>query len=432
MKKNDKHQKESIAEQMDYRKVFVFALLRIVPIAVSFLVTWIIVRIFSQEDAGAYFYVFSLVAVLGALASLGLNQSLVRFLGASGITGRSNEIVSKSLLWIGISCFLLVSSLLVLSAYIANTILSKPELQPLINAQALAVVGLVFSALFAHAFQGINRGVLTLIFLGLAANTFFVIALFTFNYFFHETLNVVVASWMYSISTIFSAILGAYIWFSKNDTSFNLDTIKDLELFSSALPLCVAQIVNLIIKNGSLIIAGIYVSTKDIALLSVSLRLAECLFLIYVALALIVSPKYANLWAQGEKERLFKLSSDNIKFLFLVALMGACIMYFLGEFLLGLFGEQYKSALTLLFILCIGQVIYISTATGITVLNMTGNEKDMMYCSIISGSISLPLSFFLISNYSVQGAAIASAASMSILGGMSLVFSRYRFSRWLF
>lgn len=59
-------------------------------------------------------------------------------------------------------------------------------------------------------------------------------------------------------------------------------------------------------------------------------------------------------------------------------------MVFFPEFLMGLFGEEYKVAAPLLQILAIGQFINVITGSVGYLLNMTGHEKTcVMLCCFL-------------------------------------------------
>ena len=416
---------------ISYAKVFTFACLRVIPIGVSFLVTWLIVRAFTQAEAGNYLYVFSIIGLVSTLASLGLNQVLIRSFGANGIVSSSNETLARALIWVFAFASILVTVLYLGKDLIATRLLDKPVIASILAAQLLAVFGLAISSLFAYAFQGVERPTPTLIFLGLGCNVFFVLALLTYYWISRGTPDIVIVSWLFSASAILSAILAACLWFTQQNTKIGKTRFRDGELYASAFPLWISQIIGLGIKHGGLLISGIFISSADIAKLGVSLRTAELLGLFFIAVTLFVSPRYAKLWVLNEHKEIFKLANNNVKFLLLLSVISVSAMIYFDELILSVFGAEYRDAARLLTILAIGQAIYICMATATTILNMTGHEREMMYCAIISGSISIPLTIFLVVNYSVVGAALSSALSLIILGMLSVFTVRLRLGSWI-
>lgn len=410
--------------------IFGFALIRLSSIVISFLISWLVIKIYSAQDAGNYLYVYTLVGLVAAISSLGLNQTLVRFFGENGITQRSNQLLQTALIWCLTSAALSIFVLYVGSNYFATQIIHKPQVAGLIIASLLAVASLLISNLLGHAFQGNNKPLLCLLFVNILGNAILAVVLIVQYFGLIDGLSIFELARIYSLCCFASAISAVFIWYLQADAKLTALKFNNSELFSSAAPLWLSQLSTLILKHGPLIIAGIYIASSDIAKLSIVLRISELMNLLLIALTLVASPMYAKLWANKEFSQLIKLVKRNIRFLGLFGLIMGGAIFLLSNYVLGLFGEEYQDAKILLYIVVFGQVVYITFASNINLLVMSGHEKQIMFCTAMVCLISIPLMFLLMSEYEVLGAAVAASMSQILLVIGALLTVRFKLGFW--
>lgn len=432
MKANKSVSRTTEQASLNYREVAIFAALRLLPIAISFFITWLIVRLFNDTDAGNYFYAFTIIGVAAAVASLGVNQSMVRFLGAQGVTQRTNQLLSTAMYWNVALALVLIMALYLCMPFLAHQVLNKPQLLPILQAQLWAVVGFTLSSLFAYAFQGVSKPLLTLLFIGFGSNVIFLLLLLGHFLVTGHVAGIVSLSYLLSASAVLSCIIALFLWFKQAGAYWHFNAVSDAELWSSASPLWVSQIVGLLLKHGTLLITGGFLLSADIAKLSVVLRTSELLNLLLVAVTLFASPKYARLYAQGDVDGVFRLARSNVQFLFLCGGIGALLLIVFSDIILAMFGEAYRDAGVLLSVLVIGQAVYMVFASSAAILTMAGFEREVMYCSLVSGMISLFLTFLLVSHYALFGAALATSVALILSGVLFTVMLRYKMGRWIF
>ena len=106
------------------------------------------------------------------------------------------------------------------------------------------------------------------------------------------------------------------------------------------------------------------------------------------------------------------------------------IMVFLPELIMGLFGDEFKEASNLLAIMAIGQFINVATGSVGYLLTMSGHEKDLRRVTFFSGPLTVLLSYVLILQYGVLGAAIATAVGLSVQNLLALIVVRKRLGFW--
>jgi len=97
---------------------------------------------------------------------------------------------------------------------------------------------------------------------------------------------------------------------------------------------------------------------------------------------------------------------------------------------MGLFGDEFIVAGNLLVIMAIGQFINVATGSVGYLLNMSGHERDFRRVTFFSGPLTVILSFILIDQYGVLGAAIATAVGLSLQNILALFMVRKRLGFW--
>jgi len=415
---------------MNYRQIIYFAALRLFPIIVSFVTAVLVTRNFDSVDAGNYFYSATFVILLASLSGLGFQQAMVRYFGGEGICENTNIKLSQALVWsISVSLVLTLILYLYANAFSVN-VLNKPALSDIVKGHSLGIIGLVVSSLLAHCFQGISKQFLSLIFLGLAANAVFLMLVMFIILIAKVQLSIESLAWVFSACNVSSAIVAASVWYRQKFVRFNLPVLYDQQLIKSCGPLWLSLVAVLVIKHGGLVIAGPYVSSKEIAYFSVSLRMAELSTLLQFALTLFAAPMYAKLWKDNNKDEFYRVIKSNTYFLMIMGLSVLAVFVLFGEYLLALFGSSYSQAAILLTILAIGQFVSIVCISCLTALNMAQFESAVMRAMALAAIVSIPLTFYLVVTYGIIGAASGSALSLGLSGLFVVVQFKKKFNRW--
>jgi len=174
------------------------------------------------------------------------------------------------------------------------------------------------------------------------------------------------------------------------------------------------------------IIIGVYLVAEQVAYFSVAQRIVLLTSFILMVVNLVVAPKFADFKAKNDIDGIRKTALFSVRLLVLSAMPIALFMLLLPEFLMGLFGEQFKQGALILQVLVLGQAINVITGSVGFLLMMSGNERDMRFVTIISGCgvlISVPIFTQL---FGAIGAASATAFFISLQNLLAVYFVRKR------
>jgi len=375
-------------------------------------------RLLGTTGYGIYSYPMAIVGLLSVPATAGLPQLIMRetskynanaeFGLMKGLLIRANQFV------LFLSVFLLIITMVVfltighgaLSTASGKTFLLAMLLLPLLslNHVRLAALRGLRKILLGQIPDILIR---PLVFLSILSFSFFV---------FHTTISPQVAISVQIVATIFAFCLGSCFLFRYQPQEVkSAHATYDTKLWAkSALPflfLGLAQIVNMRID---IVMLGIFRPIEEVGIYKTVTHGATLVVFVLAAVNIAIGPQVARLWAQGNKHQLQKMVTASTRVIAIGTLLFASILFFGAEFFLAyFFGEEFVAGATTLRILCLGQIVNGLAGSVGLILNMTGHEKQSAHAVYIAAMVNVALNLLLIPQIGINGAAIATAVSLS-------------------
>lgn len=371
-------------------------LLKISGAIITFGFTMQLTRQLGAEESGYYFYIISLLALLASFSSLGFNSSILKITSII----KDPAIIKSKLFDVSLICTL--SSIIIsLIVWLGFTYLLKVEAYYFFA--VICLPPFVLSQMFSSYYQSIGKTFLSSIYL----NLFYQVVLLSYLFFFEITeveqvFNVLSIS-LYLIIIIF--VIVNLVKLREAEYTFSGKAeIKQMLLLS--LPMMLAQIISQINNFSGQFLMNIYGTSTDISLYSVAMRIAVLISFISSAVSRVSASKFAILYANNQMEELKLLVLKSNKILFFMSFPMFLFVVLFGEFILSFFGTEFIEAYYILVLLSAGQFISSICGSVFYLLQMTGNEKEMMLIIIISTCSSIILGFILVPIYGMYGAAI--------------------------
>ena len=165
--------------------------------------------------------------------------------------------------------------------------------------------------------------------------------------------------------------------------------------------------------SSDIIILGLFSSAKEVGIYLVAARISLLTNMLLLVTNSAISPKIATLYADRDTRSMENMLKKITKGLFFIGLIVYFSFITLGDWILAIWGPEFKEAYPILLILGFGQLINLGTGAVGMVLTMTGHEKIQRNISITFMILFLTLSLFLASRYGILGSAIASAITIS-------------------
>jgi O-antigen/teichoic acid export membrane protein len=187
-----------------------------------------------------------------------------------------------------------------------------------------------------------------------------------------------------------------------------------------------------ILRHADRLMLGSMGVARDVGVYSISAFIGDKLTFFPTMLNSIFAPVIADLYNRGKHDELIRLFQIVSKWTLLLTLpvFGTCL--FLGDFILTLFGSDFREGLPVLIILASAYLVNISVGPVGYILMMTGRPGLSMINNCLAGVINIVLNLWLIPRHGILGAAIATGVTAALVNLIRLVQVRYLYQCYPF
>ncbi|MGB0948092.1 MAG: oligosaccharide flippase family protein [Pseudoalteromonas marina] len=394
--------------------------IRVLGAGMAFFFNLIIARQLGAEQAGYFFLGFALVMLLSGIANLGFENTILRFSAANPHNGNTLKSILTFALTYSLPVAILFGvGLFILSPWLAANIFNKQGLTDTLRFIAPAIVGLSIVMLVAMSLQARHRLIASIPCQNIAHFMLCGTAVIVFS-----------ADSASDTALYLSLSLGVtssfFYCLSIKNLNNNGEKPDPQTLWHSARPNWVIIIMSQAVQWSAPIIIGVFLVSEQVAFFSVAQRIALLTTFILMAVNLVVAPKFSAFHAKGDDVGIRKTALFSVRLLVLSALPIVLFMLAFPQFLMGLFGEEFRQGALILQILVLGQAVNVVTGSVGFLLMMSGHERDMRLVTLISGFgvlISVPIFTKL---FGAVGAAAATAFFISLQNLLAVYFVKKR------
>jgi len=390
--------------------------LKITGAGLTFISVVLLSRHLGADGYGIYSYITAIVYVLSIPASAGLPQLVIRETSRNLAINESSKVRG---LWQWATGVVVKNSIFVIILAIITILLySRAKENAGIILWALMLVPLsALSNLRSSCLTGLQKIGLGQLPELLIRPGIFVLILLAFTILFNINLTPPKAMAV----NVFSAFLGfiAGAWLLLRHTPSGIKETKpfyESQAWRSSLwSFTMMSGIEAFYSNIDIIILGLFLSAKSVGIYKIATQMATFASFGFQAINVAVGPRFARLYALGEKGKLQRLVTLSTRAMLIFNLFITFFFVIMGKiFLSVIFGTDFVEGYEPLLILLIGQFINSAAGPVGLILNMTGHENDTVKGRAIALITSIVLNFTLIPFFGIIGAAIASAMSMTV------------------
>jgi len=404
--------------------------LKVVAMMFGYVSTYIISNHFGPETMGLFHLSLTITSVITVLSLLGFPTAILRFTGEF-----NNDYALKTILKKMITLSLIVSLFFIIlfffySDYISLNIFHDAKLKYFLQIAIFGVPFAVISNIFIEFIRGMRLIKISETIRNSSSifNLFFIsILVFIIKY---GNLSPAISNFCVKISVC----LISFIYVINKLKQFDFKKVTPISykrIISTSLPMLATASMFLVMGSVDKIMLGLYKTTYDIGIYSVSLKLATLTSMVLVAINTIVGPKFSELYWAGNKNELKNVIKFSSK-LILFSSAPILIIYFIfSRQILTIFGKSFMEGATALIILSIGQFVNSATGSVGYFLNMTGNQNIFRNFVFYSMLANICLNYLLIPKFSYNGAAFATAFSMAVLNISALIYIKNKFNIYM-
>lgn len=183
--------------------------------------------------------------------------------------------------------------------------------------------------------------------------------------------------------------------------------------FSAVWPMALTQGFQQINRHADVLLLGLLAGMVDVGVYRVAAQAALMVSIGLTALNMVVAPVVARVHHDGSRYQLQKLARRTAQAALAFAAPATVLFAVLGEWLLvALFGDEFAVAYWPILILSVGQLVNAWFGPVSLLLNMTGFERDVTRAVALAAGLNVVLNIVLIPFFGVNGAAVATSASL--------------------
>lgn len=380
----------------------------------------IIARFLGAADYGLILLGFAALTVATALAAIGLPAAVTRYVSfykGKDDNGRIKGTV-LSAIKINFPISVIFALLLFLCAgWISTHIFHDANLIPVLEVFSLAPPFLVLAQNLLSAtvgFQDMRYQVYTQQIFQEVFKFSAIVILFVFGF------GVIGAAWGWVLAIVLMPLLAFYFLQKR---VFPIFTMKikaipvERELLSFSWPLIFVSISGIIMGFTDTLMLGYFCTSYEVGLYNMVLPTAMLIRIPLDAFGTISMPVITELYSRGRNEDLRDTYSAVTKWILFLAFPAFLLMsLFAQDIIKILFGNEYVIGARALSILAFGFIVSASLGPATNIINAFGKTKIGMKCCLAGSAVNLCLNFYLIPVFGINGAAIATAASLIFTG----------------
>jgi len=410
-------------------------LIRIGGQIMGFLLTLIIAHYFGAKGLGDYVLSIIVLRVFTLFSKLGMDTFSIRFIASFAKQGKWKSI---QLFRNKIICLLSITSLIfsLLMYYfsddIANLVHAKVEH---VRLNAFFVLPMAFFMLHYQSLRGLKKIAEFSFFYRMAQATFSIILIFIITQFFVDG-NVPVYAYLSSLAIVsllaFIVFFNSYNKIKRISDEEQIEELKYSEILKVSIPLMFAQSVQFIMAWTDKLMLGNMMGSEEVGIYFTAFKLSMFASIALMAINSIASPKFAEMFAKNDMAGLKKVAHQSSKMIFLATLPLVLLFFAFPEFLLGLFGEEFKVGVKAFVFLSFGKLISSFSGSVGNLLQMTGKQVIFMNVLFVGAIVNVLLNFFLIPKFGINGAALASMISLSMWNLIMVYFVKREFGFYTF
>lgn len=396
------------------KKSFSASLVKVIGIIVSLVVSIYLGRSLGAEGLGIINLANKIVTVLMVFGLFGFPLVLIKELAIAfnkNDMKRIGDCMSSSYIFNGIVSFLIALIFILLAPWLSDYIFNSAKFKIPFMIAIVTLVPMIFSRIHMSGLivykkiwqSNLVNQTLSIWILGVLL---LVSALLKFQ------INITNVAIMYAFGRISVSVFAAVYW-RKLYTYRSKRKNLTLNLLKTAWPLFFVSASGVIAANSDAIMLGWLQGTYEVGLYTVAARIALLTIFFLQVTNSAVAPKIATMFANNKINELEKLIQRVTGGLFFIGLFIFVIFILKGEWLLGLWGNEFTDAYWILIILGFGQFINLSTGAVGLLLMMTGYEKTQGMISLVFLILNLVLNYILILKFGVIGAAIATSVTLA-------------------
>ncbi len=392
------------------RSIGVPVVLNVLSTGLVFLANVVLARLLDVAGYGIYAYVVALVNLLTAAVVLGFDRLLTRDVAALRHAGRwellRGLVMRANTLVFGLA--LIVAFVLGgLGHALTGLQLSEESVALWVGLAALPFAAL--SRLRQAALVGLQQVIAGLVPETLVRPALLLLAPLLLAVLLRNDFTAAIAVGAFAFATIAAFVVGSILFARRRPRELvaRQAEFATRQWLRTGLEFGIVGAIGLLVGQVDLLLLGALAGAEAAGLYAVAWRGAALIAFGLLAVNAPVSAAAARLWVAGEHDALQRVVTRSSRVVIAIALPVAGLLIFAGDVFLGIFGQGFVAAGSVLAILTVGQLVNAAVGPVGALLIMTGYHRVAAKGMAIGVAITVTSAFLLIPSLGPNGAALA-------------------------
>ena len=390
---------------------------QILGIGLSYLFILLISRYYGAEGMGIYALSFTVLNIVVLFGKFGLDVSCIKFVGELSEKKEYSKIkgIYLNILILAFPINILLTFILFyLAPYLSEFVFNKVNLTIYFQLIAFAILPMSFRFIHANSIRGMRNIKVYSFIQNISMYLFSLIFLLLFIVLGNSQYSEILISVL--IGSTFGLVLSTFFWLKESKFLQNtyVSSLNLKQILSISTPLLLASSIMLVVSFTDTIMLGIFKTEADVGIYNVVYKIATVGMIIFMAMNTISTPKIASAYSNREVLKLKEIVLQTTKIIFIFTFPFSLIIIIFRVEILSLFGENFTEGSLSLIFLTIGFFIKSILGTSESILQMSNQQKILIYYSSFVAILNILLNYLLIPVYGIDGASFASMFSIII------------------
>jgi len=379
----------------------------------------VLARLLGPANFGLYGIGWTLLQLVGPLATLGLNSGVIygASVGDQSDIGRRRDVLLQSLVLGVLAGGAIGAAVYIGAPWLSSEVFGKSQLTAVIRSFSLALpfitggmvavasTKLSMSMAYGTCVQSFTQPGLNLLLLA--------IGLYFLHWRLMGAIAVAVISWAVSL------VMALYFVFKLFWPTFrSRDKMRSYvgELLAFSLPASIASTLGNLINRVDRLIVGAFLPAAEVGIYVSASQISSLFSIVPDVFSQVITARVTDLYARGEIRRLDELYKVSAKWCFYVAMplfLAVCAAP--GGVLELFYGVPYRPGAWPLVFLCLGSMSDPVIGAAPPVLIFSGRQKLMGLISASSLVIVIVLNLVLVPRFGMMGGAISTALVQGVM-----------------
>ena len=372
----------------------------------------------SPADFGTYSLALTVISITGAVATLGLNEGVPRYIAffrGSNEEQKIHELIISAIMMGLIAGVLAMLISPVLFEHLAGKGFDiQGNILSVIRILIFAIPFTILLNLTVAIYRGFDRTSVNMYFYNIIRPVSLLVFAST-AVFLGVSLRGVVLSDLLSMIFTFGIMSVYFVKKPPFKPEWKLKFSEPTkQLIRYSFPLLIsATLINLMTWTDTIIL-GYFKSTAVVGIYSAVYPLVGFLTMIINSIGFVYIPVISKLWGENKTQLIGPIYQIMTKWCFMLTFPVFALMFVYPEFLLTkIYGAEYASGALVLRILSLGFVTNSYLGFRYHTIIASGDSDFLMKCSVASAGTNALLNFVLVPQFGMVGAATASAISFA-------------------